>query len=135
MNKRNFNVVGNQESDNLELAKGIAFIKSRRAKINVNQIVENMQEQVMPNGVMIERLYCDRTVTRDYDREALNNFFDILAEENIEVVVIRSLNEITDDIYDLEEFVNTITDMGIWLYSLEVGPVPITVSHAEDFGC
>ena len=53
----------------------------------------------------------------------------------IEVVVVRSLNEITDDIYDLEEFVKTITDMGIWLYSLEVGPVPIIVSHAEDFGC
>ena len=58
-----------------------------------------------------------------------------LKEEDFEVVVVRSLNEITDDIYDLEEFVNTITDMGIWLYSLEVGPVPITVSHAEDFGC
>ena len=29
----------------------------------------------------------------------------------------------------------TITDMGIWLYSLEVGPMPITVFHAEDFGC
>ena len=43
--------------------------------------------------------------------------------------------EITDDIFDLEEFVKTITDMGIWLYSLEVGPVPIIVSHAEDFGC
>ena len=41
----------------------------------------------------------------------------------------------TDDIYDLEEFVKTITDMGIWLYSLEVGPMPITVFHAEDFGC
>ena len=50
-------------------------------------------------------------------------------------LVVRSLNDITDDIYDLEEFVKTITDMGIWLYSLEVGPVPITVSHAEDFGC
>ena len=97
MNKRDFNVAGNQEADNQELAKGIAFIKSRRAKINVNQIAENMQEQAMPNGVMIERLYCDRTVTRDYDREALNAFFDTLAEENIEVVVIRSLNEITDD--------------------------------------
>lgn len=56
-------------------------------------------------------------------------------EGYFEVVVVRSLNEITDDIYDLEEFVKTITDMGIWLYSLEVGPVPITVSHAEDFGC
>ena len=58
-----------------------------------------------------------------------------LKEEDFEVVVVRSLNEITDDIYDLEEFVKTITDMGIWLYSLEVGPVPIIVSHAEDFGC
>ena len=69
------------------------------------------------------------------DREALNAFFATLKEEDFEVVVVRSLNEITDDIYDLEEFVKTITDMGIWLYSLEVGPVPITVSHAEDFGC
>ena len=74
-------------------------------------------------------------MTRDYDREALKAFFATLKEEGFEVVVVRSLNEITDDIYDLEEFVNTITDMGIWLYSLGVGPVPITVSHAEDFGC
>ena len=50
-------------------------------------------------------------------------------------IIKGSLNDITDDIYDLEEFVKTITDMGIWLYSLEVGPVPITASHAEDFGC
>ena len=86
-------------------------------------------------AVIINDAYCDRSMTRDYDREGLNAFFSTLKEEDFEVVVVRSLNEITDDIYDLEEFVNTITDMGIWLYSLEVGPVPITVSHAEDFGC
>lgn len=28
MNKRNFNVVGNNETDNQEFAKGIAFVKS-----------------------------------------------------------------------------------------------------------
>ena len=56
-----------------------------------------------------------------------------LKRKTFEVVVVGSLNEITDDIYDLEEFVKTITDMGIWLYSLEVGPVPIIVSHAEGF--
>lgn len=84
---------------------------------------------------IINDAYCDRSMTRDYDREGLNAFFATLKEEDFEVVVVRSLNEITDDIYDLEEFVKTITDMGIWLYSLEVGPVPIIVSHAEDFGC
>ena len=107
MNKRDYNVVGNEGTDNQELAKGIAFIKSRRAELNVVQMVENMRDQAIPNGVIINDAYCDRSMTRDYDREA----------------------------YDLEEFVNTITDMGIWIYSLEVGPVPIIVSHAEDFGC
>lgn len=32
MNKRDYNVVGNEGTDNQELAKGIAFIKSRRAE-------------------------------------------------------------------------------------------------------
>ena len=122
MNKRDFNVVGNEGTDNQVLAKGIAFVKSRRAEINVVQMVESMREQAIPNGVIINDAYCDRSMTRDYDREALNAFFATLKEEDFEVVVVRSLNEITDDIYDLEEFVKTITDMGIWLYSLEVGP-------------
>ena len=118
MNKRDFNVVGNEGTDNQVLAKGIAFVKSRRAEINVVQMVESMRDQAISNGVIINDAYCDRSMTRDYDREALNAFFATLKEEDFEVVVVRSLNEITDDIYDLEEFVKTITDMGIWLYSL-----------------
>ena len=134
MNKRNFNVVENNVN-NQELAKGIAFVKSRRAELNVVQMVENMCDQALPNGVIINDVHCDRSMTRAYDREALTAFFATLKEEDFEVVVVRSLNEISDDIYDLEKFVKTITDMGIWLYSLEVGPLPITASHAEDFGC
>ena len=111
MNKRDFNVVGNEGTDNQELAKGIAFVKSRRAELNVVQMVESMRDQAMPNGVIINDAYCDRSMTRDYDREGLNAFFATLKEEDFEVVVVRSLNEITDDIYDLEEFVKTITDM------------------------
>ena len=47
MNKRNFNVAGNQEADNQEFAKGIAFIKSRRAELNVVQMVESMRDQAI----------------------------------------------------------------------------------------
>ena len=93
MNKRNFNVVGNN-ANNQELAKGIAFIKSRRAELNVVHMVENMRVQAMSNGVIINDVYCDRSMTRDYDREALNAFFATLKEEDFEVVVVRSLNEI-----------------------------------------
>ena len=101
MNKRDFNVVGNEGTDNQVLAKGIAFVKSRRAEINVVQMVESMRDQAISNGVIINDAYCDRSMTRDYDREALNAFFATLKEEDFEVVVVRSLNEITDDIYDL----------------------------------
>ena len=65
MNKKNFNVVGNNETENQELAKGIAFIKSRRAELNVVQMVENMRDQALPNGVIINDAYCDRSMTRD----------------------------------------------------------------------
>lgn len=66
MNKKNFNVVGNNETENQELAKGIAFIKSRRAELNVVQMVENMRDQALSNGVIINDAYCDRSMTRDY---------------------------------------------------------------------
>ena len=49
MNKRDYNVVGNEDTDNQELAKGIAFVKSRKAELNVVQMVESMRYQAMPN--------------------------------------------------------------------------------------
>ena len=45
MNKRDFNVVGNEGTDNQELAKGIAFVKSRRAELNVVQMVESINNR------------------------------------------------------------------------------------------
>ena len=38
MNKRDFNVVENEGTDTQEFAKGIAFVKSRRAELNVVQM-------------------------------------------------------------------------------------------------
>ena len=70
MKKRDFNLVGNEGTDNQELAKGIAFVKSRRAELNVVQMVESMRDQAIPNGVIINDAYCDRSMTRDYDRES-----------------------------------------------------------------
>lgn len=97
MNKKDFSIVGNEGTDNQGLAKGIAFVKSRRAELNVVQMVENMRDQAMPNGVIINDAYCDRSMTRDYDREALNAFFATLKEEDFEVVVVRKSGTVIED--------------------------------------
>lgn len=67
MNKANFNVVGNNE--NQELVKGIAFVKSRRAPLNVAQMVMEMNAKTIPNGVMIDTVYADTSSEGDYDRK------------------------------------------------------------------
>ena len=54
---------------------------------------------------------------------------------DVQVVVVRSLNEITTDLADVEEFVRTMNEMGLAVYSLELGPVAISVSFAEEYGC
>ena len=135
MNQTDFNVVGNREAENQEIVKGIAFVKSRRAPLNIAQMVMEMNAKTVSNGVLIDTVYADASGVKDYDRQEIGWFFDVIKDAEVEVVVVRSLNDITDDVLDIEEFVKTIKDMGLWLYSLEVGPVPITASHAEDFGC
>ena len=135
MNKTDFNVVGNREAENQEIVKGIAFVKSRRAPLNIAQMVMEMNAKTVSNGVLIDTVYADASGVKDYDRKEIGWLFNVLEDADFKVVVVKSLNDITDDILDLEEFVRTINDMGIWLYSLEVGPVPITVSHAEEFRC
>ena len=89
MNKRDFNVVGNEGTDNQELAKGIAFVKSRRAELNVVQMVENMRDQAMPNGVIINDAYCDRSMTRDYDREGVSKW-----TAELKRLIIKDLSDI-----------------------------------------
>ena len=135
MKQTDFNVVGNREAENQEIVKGIAFVKSRRAPLNIAQMVMEMNAKTVSNGVLIDTVYADASGVKDYDRKEIGWFFDVIKDAEVEVVVVRSLNDITDDVLDIEEFVKTIKNMGLWLYSLEVGPVPITASHAEDFGC
>lgn len=130
-----FNVAGNIDINKEDLVKGIAFLKSRRAVLNLAQMLIDMNLKTIPNGVFVDTAYADASVSSEYDRKEIGWFFEVLKEKDYKVVVVRSLNDITDDMRDLEEFIRTITDMGLWLYSLEVGPVPITASHAEDFGC
>ena len=57
MNKADFNVVDN--NDTQELAKGIAFLKSRRAVANLSLMLDEMNAKTIPNGVDIRFAYCD----------------------------------------------------------------------------
>lgn len=132
MSRENFKV---SKTIEMEPARGILFIKSCRAAGSSSWIVECIKETARKNGTVINDVYRDDSNRYEYDRPELKAFLEFLQNRDVEVIVIRSLNEITDDMAKLEKFIQTVNDMGIWIYCLAVGPIPVTVSHAEDFGC
>ena len=136
MKKRDFNLVGNEGTDNQELAKGIAFVKSRRAELNVVQMVESMRDQAIPNGVIINDAYCDRSMTRDYDREALNAFFATLKEEN-HSGRDKQVPAVKDCRFTQTAFGTVVHDSrGKWLgqYETEDAAVEMIREMAQDIG-
>ena len=69
-------------------------------------------------GIMsVSYTHLDVYKRQDYDREGLNAFFATLKEEDFEVVVVRSLNEITDDIYDCLLYTSCwkISVLDVWM--------------------
>lgn len=132
MKREKNKVSGNRET---RPARGTIFIKSRRSTGNAPETVNRIKETARKNGVETKYVYRDNSDSYDYDRPERKAFLEFLQNKDVQVIVIRSLNEITDDMAKLERFIRTVNDMGIWIYCLAIGPVPVTVSHAEDFGC
>ena len=87
------------------------------------------------NGISLTRAYHDASYSLDYDRLELNDFFEMIDSECAQVVVVRSLNEITDNVSDLEKFILTLAAKGVAVYCIVIGPVPVTISHADDYVC
>lgn len=131
MNKRNnFTGVNNRVN-----ARGVAFIKSRKSIDNVKTILNDMNSMADANGITLTRAYHDPSFSLDFDRRELDDFFEMIDSECAQVVVVRSLNEITDNVSDLEKFILTLAAKGVAVYCIAIGPVPVTISHAEDYAC
>ena len=131
MSKRNnFTGVNNRVN-----ARGVAFIKSRKSIDNVKTILNDMNSMAGANGITLTRAYHDPSFSLDFDRRELDDFFEMIDSECAQVVVVRSLNEITDNVSDLEKFILTLAAKEVAVYCIAIGPVPVTISHAEDYGC
>ena len=70
----------NSVTDNKEQeqVKGIAFVRSRRAKENVSVILSEMNLVTESHGVQIDYAYQDDSYSDDYDRRELDGFFEML---------------------------------------------------------
>lgn len=114
--------------------KGISFIKSRKAYINVLGINKDIYNSAKKNGIEITDFFVDDSNSRDYDREELTELISFMENSSAEVLVLRNLYEITDNPDDVREFILLAEKCGIKICCMAAGLVAITIRDDES-GC
>ncbi|MGC6174036.1 hypothetical protein [Lacrimispora sp. 38-1] len=117
--------------------RGLLFLKTKMADCNIHEYCANSKKHC---GDIRVNVYCptastictdisihqedevvDRSNSRSVDREEIKELMVRLVMENIEVLIVRDILEITNNEDDLESITNEILGMGICIYELSTG--------------
>lgn len=117
--------------------RGLLFLKTKMADCNIHEYCSMSKERC---GDIRVNVYCptshmickdisiyqedeivDRSNCRSVDREAIKELMLQLEMENMEVLIVRDILELTNNEDDLESITNDILGMGICIYELSTG--------------
>lgn len=112
--------------------QGVGFIKSRKSKFAIMNMAEDMVKMACANGIEIENLVFDGTSGRDVDREAIDELVSWMEKDEIVAVIVRSIYDISRDNDDLIKFLKIADDLGVSIFSMEVG---VSISVKADESC
>lgn len=98
---------------------GVGFIKSRKSEDKVMDMSEAMREYAGHFNLELKEIIVDRSSGLDIDREPLDELAEWMEEENIEVVILRSIFDITKDQDDLREFLKRAYELDVTIFSME----------------
>lgn len=118
--------------DGQEIVKAVLFIKSEK---EFNEIVDTamyLKKKCARRGLYVDYCFLDDTTITDISREAMEHFLERVYCENFELIIVRSLKEISNNAVEREAFLLTMQANGIGVYILEEGCFA-TVNY--DYGC
>lgn len=117
--------------------RGLLFLKTKMADCNIHEYCANSKTHC---GDIRVNVYCpmasmictditiyqedeivDRSNCRSVDREKIKELMLQLEMENVEVLIVRDIWELTNNEDDLESITNEILGMGICIYELSIG--------------
>ena len=112
--------------------QGVGFIKSRKSEYAIMDMAEEMIKTACANGIEIEKLVIDETSGRDIDRVPVDKLVSWMEKDRIVAVVVRSIYDISRDKDDLIKFLKIADDLGVSIFSMEVG---VSISVKADESC
>lgn len=102
------------------MMEGRIFLKTRKADINVEKMLNAIQMEAEQHGIMAEEALIDRGNSRDLDRDCIGELLDTVLSEDVQALIVMQVGDITDDIHDLVQFMLDAEACGVAVYSMDL---------------
>ena len=100
---------------------GVGFIKSRKSEGKIMEMGEEMIAKAKSSSVELLEVIVDGSSGNDADLQAIDKLAAWMEKGCIDVVVVRSIFDITRDVEDLKAFMRKAEKLNVSIYDMERG--------------
>lgn len=104
-----------------EAVNGVIFIKSIKDLNTVINIAKDIGKECKRRGLNVEYCFLDTSEDNVIERKAIKQFLDEMQDKNINLVVLRTLDDISNNPIEREAFLTVMNDNGVGIYLFEEG--------------
>ena len=104
-----------------EAVNGVIFIKSIKDLNTVINVAKDIGKECKRRGLNVEYCFLDTSEDNVIERKAIKQFLDEMQDKNINLVVLRTLDDISNDPIEREAFLTVMNDNGVGIYLFEEG--------------
>ena len=104
-----------------EAVNGVIFIKSIKDLNTVINVTKDIGKECKRRGLNVEYCFLDTSEDNVIERKAIKQFLDEMQDKNINLVVLRTLDDISNNPIEREAFLTVMNDNGVGIYLFEEG--------------
>lgn len=104
-----------------EAVNGVIFIKSIKDLKTVINVAKDIGKECKRRGLNVEYCFLDTSEDNVIERKAIKQFLDEMQDKNINLVVLRTLDDISNNPIEREAFLTVMNDNGVGIYLFEEG--------------
>ena len=104
-----------------EAVNGVIFIKSIKDLNTVINVAKDIGKECKRRGLNVEYCFLDTSEDNVIERKAIKQFSDEMQDKNINLVVLRTLDDISNNPIEREAFLTVMNDNGVGIYLFEEG--------------
>ena len=102
-----------------DMPVAVLLLNSNKSERNIRKKVAKVREKCFSQGIVLGHdIIVSKEPDRDIDRDAVNLLISLLLGGEYQMIVVDRLTDITEDLSDLEEFLNDAAAIGVSVYEL-----------------